>query len=150
MASSITKASSTIGTTMSSSSLSPSSTPSIIPLIQSCTGAGVPTLANMTQPYCGLPLQGADSSNVSAAMRACCNGADFIIPQDGCHVYCKAVGQTTEQLIRCLGSHFSYQDGNTQGIGCDSAAALRQQGVSLGSMLVTGLLGLSLFTGFLF
>jgi hypothetical protein len=57
-------------------------------------------------------------------MRACCNGADFIISEDDCNIYCKVVGQTQEQLRDCLGRMAGTQ-GNVAGVICSSDAATR-------------------------
>ena len=55
-------------------------------------------------------------------MRACCNGADFIIPEEGCAIYCKVTGQTEQQLMQCLSRLTGQAQGNTAGILCSSDA----------------------------
>jgi hypothetical protein len=148
MASSITKTTTTLNSSMSSLSFTPSATPSFSPIIQPCVPGGVPALVNMTESYCGVPLERGNYDNVSVAMRACCNGADFIIPQSGCNIYCKAEGQTTKELSRCLVSNLNREDGNWQGTLCNSNAAFRLQGGSLITLMVAGLIGISFFAEF--
>jgi hypothetical protein len=137
MSSLITTASSTLNFTTTYTS---SATP-VRPLIPACTPQSVPALENMTHPYCGIPLLGGpnDTNNVSAAMRACCLGANFIIPEDGCNIYCDVVGQTREQLMQCLSTNFGAVKGNTMGIPCSSEAAPPTRGFSK-AMTVTAVL----------
>jgi hypothetical protein len=122
----------TASSTFSLATTHASSTTSVRPLLPACTPQTVPALDNMTQPYCGIPLLGSpnDTSNVSAAMRTCCLGTDFIIPEDGCNIYCSVVGQTNDQLMQCLSTNFGAAKGNTTGILCSSNAALPIRGIS--------------------
>jgi hypothetical protein len=103
----------------------------------------------MTSPYCGIPLLGGpnDTNNVSAAMRTCCMGADFIIPEDGCNIYCKVVDQTREQLMECFGTNFGAVKGNTMGILCSSDATRPIRGF-FQARLVTALFAAALMTGY--
>jgi hypothetical protein len=75
-------------------------------------------------------------------MRACCNGADFIIPGEGCAIYCKVTGQTDEQLMQCLSRLAGQAQGNTAGILCSSNAGATRgiEGLSKNIMVVMGLL----------
>jgi hypothetical protein len=130
--------------------MSMSSASSTNPIISPCASpGGVPSLVNVTKPYCGVALQQGNYQNTSAAMRACCNGADFIIPEDGCHIYCQTVGQTADQQTQCLSFHFGAQQGDTQGILCSSDATRQRRGLSLVEiMIITAIVGSSLVTGF--
>jgi hypothetical protein len=120
------------------------STPTNNPLIPLCGGGGSPEmLINMTQPYCGMGIQSYD--NASIAMRSCCNGADFIIPETGCAIYCKVEGQTSQQLANCL-SNFALKQGYRNGILC-SSDAMATRGIDTLSqvlMVVMGLLTVTL------
>jgi hypothetical protein len=77
-------------------------------------------------------------------MRACCNGADFIIPEDDCNIYCKVVGQTQEQLRDCLGRMTGAQ-GNVAGVICSSDSTAHRKGL-FGWTIGIGIL-VVIFTG---
>jgi hypothetical protein len=102
-------------------------------------------LENMAQPYCGIPtLSNMDGGlNVSAAMRACCKGADFIINGSGCNIYCKLVEQTEKEALQCLSTNMGLKQGNRVGILCSSDAG-RLAPISKIAILVAGLLGLGM------
>jgi hypothetical protein len=108
-----------------------SGVPTPIPLVQTCSSASPGSLVS--------------SENASIAMRACCNGADFIIPEAGCSIYCKAVGQTPQQLEDCLNSWARIQ-GNFGGTLCSSDATATRGLNELSKiiMIAMGLLALTL------
>lgn len=121
-----------------STAISANSTPNTVPLIRACPAGSPERLANMTQPYCGIGLLSFD--NASIAMRSCCNGADFMFPQDGCSVYCKVVGQTSTQLLDCLGGWARIQD-NFGGTLC-SSDAMATRGLNSLSKVIMVVMGL--------
>ncbi|KAF2667913.1 hypothetical protein BT63DRAFT_426760 [Microthyrium microscopicum] len=57
-------------------------------------------------------------------MHACCNGADYIVAQDDCNIYCKVVGQIKSQLRDCLGRQGRMTDAqeNSAVVICSSGA----------------------------
>ena len=112
--------------TLTSSSINPYATQG---LYSTCSApAHVALLVNMTQPYCGIPIQSYE--NASIAMRTCCNGADFIIPEEECAVYCKVVGQTAQQLTQCLNNMGDVLNNRAEVVcSSDATATSRLQGI---------------------
>ena len=121
-----------------STAISANSTPSTVPLIRACPAGSPERLENMTQPYCGTGVLSFD--NASIAMRSCCNGADFIFPEHGCSVYCKVVGQTSMQLLNCLGD-WAAKQGNFGGTLC-SSDAMATRGLNSLSKVIMVVMGL--------
>jgi hypothetical protein len=69
---------------------------------------------------CAVPAGG----NHTEVMSQCCKGADIVSYNDGCGLYCLAIGQPVEDITNCLFSNgIPYQDGFCNGKGNDTASA---------------------------
>lgn len=87
---------------MSSATAIPPTTAAASPSATPTTGCGAQTyVIPVADVACAMPF-GANHTDV---MAACCGPADVVAYGDECGVYCLAVGQTVDDLTRCLFDH---------------------------------------------